>query len=146
LDSLFIQKEILINAPIESVFSALTTSDAILNYFPLTAVESDWVVGGEVLYRGEVNGVAFTDYGVIEELTSPNHYAYRYWSDNHGTEKVAENYLTISYRLEKRSNGTLLMLEQRNIRSAALYELMNNQVWDYLLASLKGYAESVHST
>ena len=50
-------KKILINAPIEGVFGALTTSDAILNYFPLTAVESDWVVGGEVLYRGEINGL-----------------------------------------------------------------------------------------
>ena len=126
------------------MFSALTTSDEILSYFPLTSVESDWIVGGEVLYRGEANGIAFTDYGVIEKLTSPSHYAYRYWSDNHGTERVAGNYLTISYRLEKRSGGTLLMLAQRNIQSAALYELMNNQVWDYLLASLKGYVESKH--
>ena len=72
MDSFSIQKEILINAPIESVFSALTTSDAILSYFPLISVESDWVVGGEVLYHGEVNGVTFTDYGGIEELTVPS--------------------------------------------------------------------------
>jgi len=44
LDSLLIQKEILINAPIESAFGGLTATDAILSYFPLTAVESGWVV------------------------------------------------------------------------------------------------------
>ena len=55
-----------------------------------------------------------------------------------------ENHLTISYHLEKRADGTLLMLAQRNIQTVALYELMNSQVWDYLLASLKGYVESKH--
>ncbi|MFT6045617.1 MAG: hypothetical protein ACI9WC_001318 [Arenicella sp.] len=142
MDTFTIKKEVQITASLERVFSALTNSDEIPQYFPLKAVESDWLVGSEVLYRGEVNGDPFTDYGVIEILSPPTTYKYRYWSDNHGFDRVAENYLTISYALENSADGTLLTVVQRNIQSLELYELMNHQVWDFLLGSLKKYVET----
>ena len=134
-------KEIQIDASIERVFTALTDSESIPRFYPLLSVESDWLVGSEVLYHGEINGVQFTDFGVIEHLDSQNVYSYRYWSDNHGTERADENYLTITYRLESVTGGTLLKVTQSNIKSPELYEMMDSQVWDYLLASLKKYAE-----
>ena len=137
-----IEKKIQINAPMNDVYSALTSSEAIPNYFPLNAVESSWQQGSEVLYKGEVNGAAFTDFGVIEQLESPSIYAYRYWSDNHGTERTPENHLTICYSLSQCGEGTELTLKQGNIQSAELYELMDKQVWDYLLGSLKDYMEA----
>ena len=137
-----IRKEIKIEAPIKSVFSVLTSSEEIPKYFPLKSVESSWQVGKEVLYKGEINGVPFTDFGIIEELIVPTKYAYRYWSDNHGTERKDENYLTIAYTLEESAAGTLLTLEQSNIQSKELYELMDNQVWGYLLGALKEYVEA----
>ena len=85
MDTFTIEKEIKINSPIEDVFSSLTDSEEIVKYFPLKSVKSEWEEGKEVLYKGEVNGVPFTDYGVIEKLSSPSIYRYRYWSDNHGT-------------------------------------------------------------
>ncbi len=137
-----IEKAVEIKASAERIFSALTDGDEIPKYFPLKSVESAWEIGGEVLYRGEVNGNPFTDYGVIEKLSFPYAYQYRYWSDNHGTERVDENYLTIAYSLKELPEGTLLSVRQGNIKSPELYELMNNQVWDFLLGSLKEYVES----
>ncbi len=136
-----IQKEIQMDTSIERVFTVLTDSEEIPKFFPLQSVVSDWLVGSEVLYHGEINGNKFTDFGVIEELDSPNVYSYRYWSDNHGTDRADENYLTITYRLESITGGTLLKVNQTNIKSSELYELMDSQVWDYLLSSLKKYAE-----
>ena len=101
LEAFIIEKQIALKAPIESVFSALTNSEEIPEYFPLKSVESIWEVGSEVLYKGDINGVPFTDFGVIEKLTSPTEYRYRYWSDNHGIDRTEENHLTISYYLEK---------------------------------------------
>lgn len=141
MDSFIIEKVIQIAAPIEAVFSSLTNSEKIPQYFPLKSVESDWHVGSEVLYKGEINGSPFTDFGVIEKLSYPTSYSYRYWSDNHGTERTDENHLSISYSLEKSTEGTLLKVKQSNIKSAELYELMNDQVWDFLLESLKEYIE-----
>lgn len=132
----------MLKAPIEKVFSALTDNEEITKYFPLNSVESTWEVGSEVLYKGEVNGSPFTDYGIIEKLTFPIEYQYRYWSDNHGTERTEENHLTINYGLEKADEGTMLTVKQSNIKSAEMYELMNSQVWDFLLASLKQHIET----
>jgi uncharacterized protein YndB with AHSA1/START domain len=137
-----ITKSITINAPREYVYSVLTSSEEIPKYFPMKEVESTWQTDSEVLYKGEVNGSPFTDFGVIEELLSPSIYTYRYWSNNHGTERLPENHITISYLLSENVEGTELVVVQSNIGSRELYELMDNQVWDYLLGSLKEYAET----
>jgi uncharacterized protein YndB with AHSA1/START domain len=137
-----IAKSINISASRECVYSALTSSEEIPKYFPLKEVESIWQIGSEVLYKGEVNGASFTDFGVIEELVSPSIYTYRYWSDNHGTERLPENHITISYLLSENVESTKLVVFQSNIKSRELYELMDKQVWDSLLGSLKEYAET----
>ena len=136
-----IKKVIKICAPMSRVFSALTSSDEIPAYYPLKQVDSTWELGSEVLYKCEINGAPFTDFCVIEKLESPKIYAYRYWSDNHGTERAPENHLTISYVLSECSDGTELTVSQGNIKSEELFELMETQVWDYLLGSLKEYVE-----
>jgi uncharacterized protein YndB with AHSA1/START domain len=65
-----IKKIIKISAPISRVFSALTTSNEILAYYPLKEVNSEWVLGSQVLYKGEDRGVPFIDFGVIEKIQS----------------------------------------------------------------------------
>ena len=136
-----IHKEITIYASPETVFDALTQSGQIVRYFPLKEVISEWRPGEEVLYKGEVEGVPFTDHGIIQTLVRPHQYSYQYWSDNHGTERLPENYLTITYTLSLTDNGTLLKLEQCNIPTESLYKLMDEGVWDYLLNELKQYIE-----
>ena len=136
-----IHKEIRIDASIDRVFKALTDSEEIPRFFPLNEVNSKWLVGSEVLYHGEINGKKFTDFGVIEKLEPPNVYSYRYWSDNHGTERVDENDIKICYSLQGAVDGTLLKVSQTNIKSSELYEIMDSQVWSYLLSSLKKYLE-----
>ena len=141
MKSFTINKKIVLGAPIEKVFSELTTSEEIPKYYPLISVESDWKIGSSIINKGEVNGAQFTDFGVITELSKPNLLSYKYWSDNHETERNASNHITISYVLEEVAQGTLLKLAQSNIKSVELYEMMNNQVWDYLLGSLQQYVE-----
>jgi uncharacterized protein YndB with AHSA1/START domain len=101
MKSFTINKEFVIGASIEKVFSALTSSEEIPKYYPLKSVESDWIVGSSILNKGEANGAPFTDFGVITEFSKPNVFSYEYWSDNHGTERNAANHITISYVLEK---------------------------------------------
>ena len=134
-------KVIKIRASTNRVFTALTSSDEIPTFYPLKKVDSKWVLGSDVLYKGEINGTSFTDFGVIEKFESPKVYVYRYWSDNHGTERIPENHLTISYALSESCDGTELTVTQSNIKSEELYKLMETQVWDCLLGSLKEYVE-----
>lgn len=132
----------MIDATPEAVFDALTTSEEIVKYYPLNQVISRWEIGDTVDYKGEVDGQAFTDYGVITQLQRPIVYSYRYWSDNHGTEKTLDNHLTINYKLTLINGATALCLVQDNIKSEAMYNLMNDVVWDMLLNGLKAHMEA----
>jgi uncharacterized protein YndB with AHSA1/START domain len=135
-------KTININAAASRIFTALTSSDEIPKLYPLTEVTSPWQPGSEVLYKGEIDDVPFTDFGIIETFEPAKTYSYRYWSDNHGTQRSEENHLIISYIFSSSGNGSELKVVQSNIRSQELYDLMNTQVWEYLLGSLKDYVET----
>ena len=137
-----IKKGILIQATPEFVFDKLIRSEDIVKYFPLKEVISDWNVGCEVLYKGEIDGQPFTDFGRIECLDRPKRYHYTYWSDNHGTERTPENHVSIRYQLSSKGKGTHLLLEQGNLPSEEMFKLMDAIVWDSLLDSMRAYIES----
>ncbi len=137
-----IKKEIFIDASPELVFDTLTNSDEIIKCFPLKEVVSEWKVGSEVLYKGEINSKEFTDYGVIEILSRPEKYKYSYWSDNHATERVPENHLSICYELSKNGDGTKLELVQSNLKSDEMFLLMDTVVWEALLNNMQNHIEA----
>lgn len=136
-----ISKYVDISKPISFVFEALTDSSKIIKFYPLIEVLSEWKKGSEVLYKGELEGVPFTDYGTITSLVTPNEFSYVYWSDNHGTERTEENLVSITYKLAVVKKGTRVTIFQSNLPNQELYEAMDNFVWDFLLGSLKSYLE-----
>ena len=69
MESYTIKKEIKIFASPSVVFDNLTSSEEIIKYFPLKEVISSWKEGSEILYKGEINNQAFTDYGIIDVLS-----------------------------------------------------------------------------
>ncbi|WP_315789220.1 SRPBCC family protein [Fischerella sp. JS2] len=135
-----IRKNLLINASPSVLFDALTKSDKIIQYFPLKEVVSTWEVGSEILFKGSHEGRDFIDYGKIEILSPNQKFQYTYWSDNHNTDRVPENYLTICYTLHEVDNRTNLELEHKNFKSEKMYFEMLN-VWDFLLSNLKNFVE-----
>jgi len=143
MKSYTINKEIEISASPSVVFDILTNSEEIIKYFPLKEVISSWKEGSEILYKGEINNQAFTDYGKIDVLSRPKTFKYTYWSDNHGTERKPENHLSIKYELENHNNGTKLKLEHSNLKNKEMYNMMNDSVWEYLLNNMKIHIESI---
>ena len=141
MNELQIKREILIGATPEAVFDALTTSERIVEYFPLEKVTSSWTVGGELRMQGTANGEKFTDAGVIRSLVRPKLFEYTYWSNNHGTENRPVNQVSVQYSLRKEARGTRVTLVQSNLPSPDYCALMND-VWDSLLQSLRLYVES----
>ena len=116
-----VEKTIAIAAPTNKVYEALTDSDLIIQYYPLTEVVSDWQLGSEIIGKGSIEGQSFTDYGKIDRLVKNKEFQYTYWSTNHETERTPENYLTIRYTLSQTDKRTVLNLEQRNIKSEQMY-------------------------
>jgi uncharacterized protein YndB with AHSA1/START domain len=135
-----IHKQISIAAPPSVVFDALTDSEKIVQYYPLKEVRSTWQFGSEIILKGSNGNQDFTDFGTIEILLPHEKFQYSYWSDNHRTARVPENYLTICYTLHETDNSTNLELEHKNLKSETMY-LQMLDVWDFLLSNLKKYAE-----
>ena len=138
---MIIKKEIFISKNPKCIFQLLTTSDEILNYYPLNSIESNWKKGSEIILKGGEDEHEFTDYGIIDNLIENMEIQYSYWSDNHGTKRIPENYLTICYKLTEEEHGTKLILEHSNFKSLEMYRQME-EVWNFLLSNLKEYAES----
>ncbi|GAA6618346.1 SRPBCC family protein [Scytonema sp. NUACC26] len=140
MTTFLIEKDLSIDVPPHILFDALTTSDKIVQYYPLKEVISTWEVGSEIILKGSNGDKNFTDYGKIEILLPNEKFQYTYWSDNHGTDRSPENYLTICYTLHEADNGTNLKLEHKNLKSKKMYLEMLN-VWDFLLSNLKDFVE-----
>ncbi len=136
-----IEKEVSIDASPSVIFEALTNSDKIVQYYPLRKVSSTWGTGSEIILQGSNENKDFTDYGEIDILLPNEKFQYTYWSDNHGTDRVPENYLTICYTLYEANERTKLKLEHKNLHSEKMY-LEMLQVWDFLLSSLKNFVEN----
>jgi hypothetical protein len=67
---------------------------------------------------------------------------YNYWSSFAAAElpDLPENYQTITYTFESIEQGTLVTIEQDNIRSAEVME-HSEQNWQYLLGAMKEMLE-----
>ena len=83
--------EITINAPIDTVWHAITNSKIAL--MPSTSVESDWEVGDPITFEGEFNGNHFKDYGEIVDRQDMRAVAFSQMSAPSGDASQSRNSL-----------------------------------------------------
>ncbi|MDX1490934.1 MAG: SRPBCC domain-containing protein [Pseudohongiellaceae bacterium] len=141
MKSYTVEKSIIIYAPRQRIYRALTSSQEIPKFYPLIQVESTWREGDSVKFIGELDGVGFIDYGILDRLEADSLIAYRYWGENHDTENREKNYVAISYFLKDLNNSTRVTMRQSNIKSRRLYEALEEHMCDFLLERLKVFCE-----
>lgn len=133
--------EITINAPIGTVWHAITESKIAL--MPGTTVESDWEVGDPITFEGEFNGKSFKDYGEITEKEDGRAVAFSHWSK---TPKRPEDYHVVRYELDDEDDATHVTLTQTNIGPHpdidAKTKAEFDKNWDAMLKHLKKSAEA----
>jgi uncharacterized protein YndB with AHSA1/START domain len=113
-ENLTAERSIFINASPAKVWEALTDPKLVKQYLFGTDMSADWRVGGRITYRGEWEGKKYEDGGTILELMPEKLLKSTYWSSMSGTEDKPENYVVVTYSLEKKDNGTLLTVRQDN--------------------------------
>jgi len=131
-----------ISAPIEKVCAALTEPESVKALFWGSELVTTWQVGQPIAYRGEWEGVEFEDHGTVLQFDPPHVVKYNYWSSfsKAEVEDLPENYQTITYTFEPTDNGTLVTIEQDNVRSAEVLE-HSEQNWQHLLGAMKTMLE-----
>lgn len=131
---------ITIDAPTSRVWSVLTDRDAIKEFMFGTDVETDWKVGGPIVWRGVWEGKAYEDRGSILEFEPGRRLVNTHFSPLSGQEDTPENYHTLTWTLEDGAGTTELTLSQDNNASAEEAK-HSKAMWDNLVAGVKAIAE-----
>jgi uncharacterized protein YndB with AHSA1/START domain len=123
------------------VWDALVTPAAIKQYMFGTNVESDWEVGSPITWKGEWQGRAYEDKGVVLQFKPERMLQYSHFSPLSGEPDIEENYHTVTIELLDSGAHTRVVLTQdKNATEEARAHSQQN--WELMLQGLKKYVEN----
>jgi uncharacterized protein YndB with AHSA1/START domain len=112
---------------------------------PGTRIETDWQVGHPIVFSGEWKGMAFKDYGEIQQMDPEYEVSFTHWS---GSAERPADYHIVRYRLTPDGKGTRVTLTQFNVGPKAEVDAATRaefeKNWRAMLDGLKKSAENVH--
>ena len=130
----------LIQAPVQEVWRALTTPETIKQWFFGVETETDWTPGSSIVHRGEYQGKPYVDKGKIVRFEPPELLVHTHWSDVSGTPDEPEQYQEVSWALAEQKGATELTISERNLPSEEA-KAVSEQGWKAALESLKTLLE-----
>lgn len=140
-NDLIAKASITINAPGDRVWKALVDPDAIQQYMFGTHVVSDWQVGSPIIWKGEWQGKAYEDKGVILQFQRERILQYSHFSPLSGMPDQPENYHTVTVELTPSGNQTEVTLSQDHNASEE-ERAHSEQNWAAMLTALKQFVEA----
>jgi uncharacterized protein YndB with AHSA1/START domain len=134
-----------INAPLKAVWDALTNPEVVKLYFFGTQLETSWMPGSPIAFRGEWEGVMYEDKGTVQSFEPQRRLAYTYWSPYSGKEDTPENYANIGFEVVGYEDGCYLTVTQDGFDSMELLE-QSEKNWGMVFNKLKALLEVKNST
>ena len=129
-----------IDAPKEAVWRALVDPDAIHVYMFGTTVSSEWREGAPITWKGDWNGKAYEDKGVILTLDGGKRLRYNHFSPLAGLPDKPENYHTVTIDLSGEDGRTQVSLAQDH-NPTDEERAHSEENWKMMLGGLKKYVE-----
>ena len=130
--------EIDVDAPAERVWRALTDPAALKQFMFGSTVASSWKVGDPITFKGEWEGKAYEDKGVIQEVVPNKRLSYTHFSPLMGKPDTPENYHTVVTTLAPTGAKTRVSIDQDNNATEAARE-QSAKNWTLMLDGLKKY-------
>lgn len=138
--NLIAETSVLIDAPGTKVWSALVNPAAIKQYMFGTNVVSDWREGSTIAWKGEWQGKAYEDTGVILRIRAGQTLQYSHFSPLSGLPNIPSNYHTVTIELSKAGNQTRVSLRQDNNPTEQARD-HSQKNWAMMLTALKKFLE-----
>ena len=141
-----IERDILIEAPVQTVWSVVTEPGQISKWFSDTA-ELDARPGGEGLlsFTDRATSQQMTVRLLVETVEPPNTFAFR-WAHTEGEKARDGNSLRVEFKLEAEGANTRLRVTESGFarleqpaEEKAAYVDAHSKGWDAHLASLREY-------
>lgn len=137
---LTLKKMLKIKADTLNVWNALINPEKIKQYFFGINVISDWKLGSPIVFHYELEGQQFKDKGNILAIESGRLLQYNYWSGYSGLEDKEENYSIVTFKLDPKDDGTILILTQQGFANEQAKEHADNS-WGMVLDNMKELVE-----
>ncbi|UEG48892.1 SRPBCC domain-containing protein [Ferruginibacter lapsinanis] len=122
------------------VWSALTKPALIKQYLFGTETITDWKPGSPIVFKGEWNGKAYQDKGIIIEIKDKALLKYSYWSPMSGLEDKPENYMVVTYEISGEEDNLTLTVTQENVPDEKT-KVHSEENWRKVLMGLKNMVE-----
>lgn len=129
-----------IEAPIRTVWEAITTPELIKQWFFGVDTETDWSPGSPIVHRGEWQDRPYEDTGRIVRVDPPTLLVHTHWSDLSGLPDEPEHYQEVTWSLAERDGATELTVSERNLPSEQA-KAVSEQSWMTALDNLKSLLE-----
>jgi uncharacterized protein YndB with AHSA1/START domain len=131
-----------IAAPPEAVWRALTDPALIARYLHGTTVETEWVEGSPIVWRGEWQGREYEDKGEVVTLDRPRVLVVTHWSPLTGEPDDPAHHHHVRYDVEPLgSDRTRLTLTHGNAATQEAADGMVENGWRPTLEALKQVVE-----
>jgi uncharacterized protein YndB with AHSA1/START domain len=140
-DDLSASSSIIISAPIEEVWKAITTPELIKQWFFGVDTESDWKVGSPLIHTGEWQGKPYLDKGEIVAIDPPRLLMHTRLSDLSGKPDSPENYQEVRWALSERDGAIELTITEHNLPSEET-KAVSEESWKTVLNNLKELLEA----
>lgn len=129
-----------IDASRARVWDALVTPSSIKQYMFGTDVVTDWEEGGPIAWRGEWQGRAYEDRGIVLKCEAGRLLSYSHFSPLSGLPDEPESYHTVAVELTDQGEGTLVSLAQDN-NATEQARAHSEKNWTMMLEALKQFVE-----
>ena len=144
-----IERETVISAPVERVWTLITEAEHLGRWFGDAGAEIDLRPGGAMALRWTEYG---TSRGRVEHVEAPTRFAYRWapFKDPGGEDPVEGNSTLVEFMLAAEAEGTRLRVVESGFAALATSEAQrvenhkgNTQGWAKELGELREYAQQV---
>jgi uncharacterized protein YndB with AHSA1/START domain len=131
---------VIINAPCEIVWAAVTLPEYVRQWQYGSDLTTDWIVGHPIRFSAQWQGQAFEQWGTVVEFDAPSRLRYSLFAPRPGLEDRLENYFTMTYALVDVDGVTTLTFQQEDSRADGDDESDDENP---VLAALRVVAESL---
>lgn len=139
---LIAESQIILNAPVDIVWKALTQPEYTVHYMFNCKVSSNWNIGDTITWQGNFNGYEAFQIGKILAYQKEELITYSTFDKNYGLEDKPENYVHVSYCLESKNDQTVLTVISQNFSgSSERYHHAKNAWENLVLPQLKEFIE-----
>ena len=110
---------IVIDAPADRVWGALTTPELVKQWQYGSDLMTDWQVGSSIRFRTAWQDQVLEQWGTVQDYQPEQRLTYTLFAPRPGLADSPENYFSMTYLLEPDAEGTRLSVVQQDTRPGA---------------------------